>query len=61
MVTSGFEFDVFVSHRSVDKPAFVDGLVAELTALGLKVWYDSNILRLGDDLAKSLQAGLVVL
>lgn len=52
------EYDVFVSHASEDKEAFVKPLVAALNALGLKVWYDELTLRLGDKLTANIHRGL---
>jgi hypothetical protein len=51
-------WDVFVSHASEDKDAFVRPLVAALTAAGLKVWFDEQELRVGDSLRRSIDRGL---
>ena len=61
-------YDVFISHASEDKKEFVDKLVEELKALGIKVWYDTSAIKWGysiremvdDGLKKSLY-GIVVL
>ncbi len=43
-------FDVFISHASEDKAAFVEPLANHLVQHGLKVWYDAFTLKLGDRL-----------
>jgi tetratricopeptide (TPR) repeat protein len=50
-------YDVFISHASEDKD-FVRPLAQELRSLGLNVWYDSFVLRVGDNLARSIDIGL---
>ncbi|HYC90127.1 MAG TPA: tetratricopeptide repeat protein [Thermoanaerobaculia bacterium] len=52
------EFDVFVSHASEDKTRFVEPLVAALRERGLRVWYDSHEIRLGDDFRRKMDEGL---
>ncbi len=52
------EFDVFVSHASEDKARFVDALVQALRGRGLRVWYDANEIRLGDDFRIRIDEGL---
>ena len=52
------DYDVFVSHASEDKARFVDSFVAALEARGLRVWYDSNEIRLGDDFRRRMDDGL---
>ena len=49
---------MFVSHASEDKDAFVRPLVAALNAVGLKVWFDEQELRVGDSLRHSIDRGL---
>jgi hypothetical protein len=51
-------FDVFISHASEDKDEFVRPLAAELTRLGLSVWYDESTLTLGDSLRGKIDEGL---
>jgi len=53
------EFDVFISHASEDKAAFVEPLASYLVQHGLKVWYDTFTLKLGDRLRHSIDQGLV--
>lgn len=54
----GTRYDVFISHASEDKESFVRGLAAELTRLGLRVWFDEWTLRLGDSLRRKIDEGL---
>lgn len=56
--TPAVRFDVFISHASEDKEDFVRDLAAELTRLGLKVWYDETTLTLGDSLRAKIDQGL---
>ena len=51
-------WDVFISHASEDKEAFVRDLAETLTTKGLKVWYDEFTLTLGDSLRRSIDQGL---
>jgi hypothetical protein len=50
--------DVFVSHASEDKDAFVRPLVQALQDKGLDVWYDEFTLSVGDSLRRSIDKGL---
>lgn len=52
------EFDVFVSHASEDKRAFVQPLIDELLGLGVRVWYDQLELAPGDSLRQRIDLGL---
>jgi hypothetical protein len=52
------EYDVFISHASEDKEAFVRPLAEDLDRAGLRVWYDENELRVGDSLTRSIDKGL---
>jgi cold shock CspA family protein len=52
------EHDVFISHASEDKDAFVRDLATSLRNKGLAVWYDDFALRLGDSLSASISKGL---
>ena len=51
------QYDVFISHASEDKD-FVDPLANKLRDAGLRVWYDSFELRIGDSLNESINKGL---
>jgi hypothetical protein len=52
------KWDVFVSHASEDKDVFVRPLVEELVKRNVKVWYDDDILEMGDNLRRSIDEGL---
>jgi hypothetical protein len=54
----GFDFDVFISHASEDKAAFVTPLANALKKYGLKVWFDKFTLKVGDSLHRSIEKGL---
>lgn len=58
MEGNGKQYDVFISHASEDKDAFVRPLANELERWGLKVWYDEFALRLGDSLSASIDRGI---
>jgi hypothetical protein len=51
-------FDLFISHASDDKDAFVRPLAEALATLGVEVWYDEFQLRVGDSLRRSIDKGL---
>ena len=55
---ASFDYDLFVSHASEDKEAFVRPLVAALEAEHLSVWYDESEFRPGDRLIQSIERGL---
>lgn len=50
--------DVFISHASEDKVAFVRPLADSLIRLGVRVWLDQFTLTLGDSLSRSVDKGL---
>lgn len=52
------EWDAFISYASEDKEEFVRPLAEHLRGEGLKIWYDDFILKLGDSLNRSIDAGL---
>lgn len=51
-------WDVFISHASEDKDAFVRPFARALREAGLRVWYDEFTLSLGDSLRRSIDRGL---
>jgi hypothetical protein len=51
-------WDVFISHASEDKSDFADEIVRVLISLGIKVWYDNEILNVGDSISKTIDKGL---
>src|SRR5271157_1225247 len=54
---NGREFDVFISHSSVDKP-YVAPLVTALEAAGISVWFDKTTMEWGDSLRSEIDRGL---
>ena len=52
------KWDVFISHASEDKDDITEKIVKLLVYFGIKVWYDKNILSVGDSLSKSIDIGL---
>lgn len=52
------KYDVFLSHASEDKEAFVDDFVQELQNRGISVWYDSLNIAWGDSLRSKIDEGL---
>ena len=52
------EWDVFISHATEDKKTFVEELAAALQAQGLRVWYDTQTLKVGDSLHRKIDEGL---
>ncbi len=50
---------MFISHATEDKDAFVRDLAAELTRLGLRVWFDEWTLKLGSWLRREIDQGLL--
>ena len=50
--------DIFVSHASEDKAAIVRPLVQALAALGLRVWYDEDMIKGGDSIREAIDRGL---
>lgn len=50
--------DVFISYASEDREGFVRPLAQALDQLGVQVWYDEISLVLGDNLSRSIDAGL---
>ena len=51
-------YDVFISHASEDKEEFVDGLVSELRALDVNVWYDTSEVKWGHSIRERIDDGL---
>lgn len=56
-MTSRFEWDVFLSHSSDDKPR-VGGLARRLVDAGIKVWFDRQRLDEGRDIVQAIEEGL---
>lgn len=51
-------WDIFISHASNDKKAFVDPLARRLRQLAVRVWYDKFVLLPGDRLSEKIAEGL---
>ncbi len=52
------EYDVFISHASEDKEAFVRPLAKALGMLQVSVWFDEFSLQIGDSISRSIDKGL---
>ncbi|MBA2617677.1 MAG: TIR domain-containing protein [Rubrobacter sp.] len=52
------KYDVFISHASQDKEDFVEPLAGLLSEMGLRVWYDDFVLKVGDSLRQSIDRGI---
>jgi hypothetical protein len=52
-----FEYDVFLSHASADKPA-VRELAERLAGDGLRVWFDEWVIQPGDSIPLAIEQGL---
>ena len=53
-------YELFISHASEDKEAFVRPLAVWLTQRGVKVWYDEYVLVPGDSIREKINEGLRV-
>lgn len=54
----GRTWDVFISHASEDKETVARPLAAHLESLGISVWLDDAVLRIGDSLRRNIDSGL---
>jgi hypothetical protein len=52
-----YEYDVFISHASEDKADAAEPLARALSSV-LRVWYDRDVLAIGDSLRQSIDRGL---
>jgi hypothetical protein len=52
------KWDVFISHASEDKEAFVRALAEVLRKENIRVWFDEFALTVGDSLRRSIDHGL---
>jgi hypothetical protein len=52
------QWDVFISHATEDKEAFVRPLAELLIQRGVRVWFDEFTLTIGDSLRRSIDRGL---
>ena len=55
---TNLQYDVFVSHASEDKEAFVKPLADLLSNMNFQVWYDAFTLKVGDSLRRSIDKGI---
>jgi len=53
----GFDYDVFLSHSSADKP-IVRELARRLKADGVRVWFDEWVIQPGDSIPLAIEQGL---
>lgn len=51
-------YDVFISHASEDKMAFVNPLVEALQDAGIRVWYDTISMEWGKSLREQIDNGI---
>lgn len=58
MESAGNRYDVFISHASEDKEIIARPLAQKFAGLGLKIWFDENTLKIGDNLRESIDRGL---
>lgn len=56
--TQSMKWDVFISHASEDKEAFVRPLAIALQEKNVRVWLDEFALTVGDNLRRSIDDGL---
>jgi len=56
-MSTAFQYDVFLSHNSADKPR-VRALAERLRSAGLRVWFDEWVIKPGDDIYLSIERGL---
>ena len=56
-MSTDFQFDVFLSHSSQDKPV-VRELAARLTKDGIRVWLDEEQIKLGHSIPARIEEGL---
>jgi len=52
------QYDVFISHASNDKLAYVDSLYEALRKLGIKIFYDTEVLSWGDNWKQTILDGV---
>ncbi|WP_342480025.1 TIR domain-containing protein [Paenibacillus sp. FSL L8-0340] len=52
-------YDLFISHASEDKESFVRPLANELERIGLKVWFDERIFKIGDSISGTIDKGIL--
>lgn len=55
---SKFKYDVFISHAFEDNETVVMPIVKEINNYGLRYWYDSEQLKIGDSITRKINSGL---
>jgi len=55
---NNYKWDIFLSHASEDKEAFVTPLYLKLIDHNIKAWYDDFEIKLGDSIRESIDEGL---
>lgn len=53
-----YEYDVFISHAVEDKQDFVNEFAADLLSRGVKVWYSTYEIKMGDSIMDKIKIGL---
>lgn len=57
-VEYSMRYDFFITYASEDKAEIACPLADALKAKGYRLWYDEDILRVGDSLSESIDLGL---
>ena len=52
------KYDVFISHATKDKEDFVDELNGEIKKLGVNIFYDSDVIKWGDNWKEAILSGI---
>ena len=52
------QYDVFISHASKDKVAYVDKLAQAIKDAGLETFYDTDCIEWGDNISETIEAAL---
>jgi hypothetical protein len=55
----GESYDLFISHAFEDKDSFVRPLAEELERIGVKVWLDEKVFKIGDSISQSIDKGIL--
>jgi len=58
MLTRRPTYDVFISYASEDQADVARPLAQALRSSSLRVWYDESIIKIGDNVRKSIEKGL---
>ena len=56
--TNRKQYDVFISHASSDKENYVDELNGEIKKLGVKIFYDGDVIKWGDNWKEKILTGI---